>query len=101
MSLGPRTGALWTLWGGHAGPSSPLTPAPTAKQDCRPQPLLSLLLLWTPCALPGPPQGSQSKNLLAFFVLISESPSAPCCSSLPFTFQPWGLRTGRARAVVG
>lgn len=52
--------------------------SPTGKQDCRPQLLLSAHpLLWTPCALPGPPQGSQSKNLLVFFVPISESPSAP------------------------
>lgn len=65
---GPMTGALWPLWGGHA--------CPHRKARLQAPPLLSLILLWTPCALPGPPQGSQSKNLLAFF-LIAESPSAP------------------------
>lgn len=46
------------------------------------------------CALPDPPQGSQSKNLLAFFVPISESPSAPQRGLEPLVAlpcpSPWG-----------
>lgn len=54
VSLGPGTGALWTLWGGHIWPSSPLTPAPTGKQDYRPQ-LLSPPPVDTLCsAWPSP-----------------------------------------------
>lgn len=46
------------------------------------------------CALPDPPQGSQSKNLLAFFVPISESPSAAQRGLEPLVAlpcpSPWG-----------
>lgn len=66
-----------------SGPCGAGTPAPTGKQDCKPHPLLSLILLWTPCALPGPAQGSQSKTFWPFCsdfrvtVSPSEGPRAP------------------------
>lgn len=66
--LDPRT-AAWSLSPPHS----------SRHQEARRRPPAPPLptLLWTICALPGPPQGSQSKNHLAFFVPISESPSAP------------------------
>lgn len=57
-------------------PSPPLTPSQQGSKTTG-LPTPAYPLLWTPCTLPGPPQGSQSKNLLAFFVLIFESPPAP------------------------
>lgn len=56
--------------------SPPLTP-PQRGSKTTGHPTPANPLLWTPGALPGPPQGSQSKNLLAFFVANFESPSAP------------------------
>lgn len=57
-------------------PSPPFTP-PQRGSKTTAQPTPADPLLWTPGALPGPPQGSQSKNLLAFFVPNFEYPSAP------------------------
>lgn len=101
---GVGAGALWSSWGctqpsplrlsllegdKAAGPQSPPNTSP---------------ILWTPCALRDPLQGSQSKNLLAFFVLLCESPLSTrlghregvasevgyCSSTL--TLQHWSLR---------
>lgn len=63
------------MWRGHPAFTS-LTPSQQGSKTTG-LPTPAYPLLWTPCTLPGPPQGSQSKNLLAFFVLIFESPPAP------------------------
>lgn len=75
-------------------------PSPAGKREYRPpQPCFPLLR--TPGARPGPPQGSQSKNLLAFFVPMFESPLAPPRGLepvLPFLAPPlpaWGAEEER------
>lgn len=83
----------WTRdWGSRAPhPLSPPAPAPPPRT---PSSCGHLVLC------PALPWGSQSKNLSAFFIHISESPSAPQRGRSPPSLfpapllPPWGLRMG-------